>query len=76
VTDFAATLRVCVLSEVSDAAAEALADRRGRGVLAGGLGAGRLGLLQGSPPSDLGVREGRLKPPATSPNSISSQAAQ
>lgn len=37
--------------------------------------AGRLGLLQGRPPTDLGVREGRLKPPSTTPNSVSSQAA-
>lgn len=44
-------------------------------LLAVGLGAGRLGLLQGSPPQDLGVRDGRLKPPATTPNSVSSQAA-
>ena len=44
-------------------------------LLAAGLGAGRLGLLRGSPPQDLGVREGRLKPPATTPNSVSSQAA-
>ncbi len=44
-------------------------------LLAAGLGAGRLGLLRGSPPQDLGLREGRLKPPATTPNSVSSQAA-
>lgn len=36
--------------------------------------AGRLGLLQGSAPADLGVRDGRLKPPSSSPNSVSSQA--
>ncbi|KNZ33121.1 MAG: hypothetical protein AD742_07605 [Methylibium sp. NZG] len=36
--------------------------------------AGRLGLLQGKPPSNLGVRDGRLKPPAKTPNSVSSQA--
>ena len=36
--------------------------------------AGQVGLLAGSPPSDLGVRDGRLKPPSTSPNSVSSQA--
>ncbi len=36
--------------------------------------AGRLGLLQGSAPADLGVRDGRLKPPSLSPNSVSSQA--
>jgi uncharacterized protein (DUF1499 family) len=36
--------------------------------------AGRLGLLQGTAPDDLGVRDGRLKPPSLSPNSVSSQA--
>ena len=39
------------------------------------IGAGRLGLLQGTAPLDLGVRDGRLKPPSTTPNSVSSQAA-
>lgn len=39
-----------------------------------GLGAGCAGLLQGSPPGDLGVRDGRLKPPSDRPNSVSSQA--
>ena len=36
--------------------------------------AGRLGWLQGTPPADLGVRDGRLKPPSDTPNSVSSQA--
>ncbi len=40
-----------------------------------GIAAGRLGLLAGSPPQDLGVHEGRLRPPAATPNSVSSQAA-
>jgi len=44
-------------------------------MVAGAIGAGRAGLLQGSAPADLGVREGRLKPPAETPNSVSSQAA-
>jgi uncharacterized protein (DUF1499 family) len=45
-------------------------------ILAGAAGvlAGRLGLLKGKPPSDLGVHEGRLKPPSRTPNSVSSQA--
>lgn len=43
-------------------------------VVASGIVAGSLGLLQGSAPADLGVRDGRLKPPATTPNSVSSQA--
>ncbi len=37
--------------------------------------AGQLGLLHGAPPVDLGLREGRLKAPSLTPNSISSQAA-
>lgn len=36
--------------------------------------AGQMGFLRGSAPNDLGVRNERLKPPATSPNSVSSQA--
>lgn len=38
------------------------------------IGAGQAGLLAGSIPSDLGVRNGKLAPPATTPNSVSSQA--
>ncbi len=37
--------------------------------------AGQLGWLQGTPPADLGVHDGRLKPPSDSKNSVSSQAA-
>ena len=37
--------------------------------------AGRLGLLSGIAPSNPGVRDGRLKPPSRTPNSVSSQAA-
>lgn len=37
--------------------------------------AGQLGLFQGSPPPDLGVKDGRLRPPASTPNSVSSQTA-
>lgn len=40
-----------------------------------GIAAGRLGLLAGSPPSDLGVRDGKLKAPSNRPNSVSSQTA-
>jgi uncharacterized protein (DUF1499 family) len=36
--------------------------------------AGQLGFLKGRMPHDLGVKEGRLKPPSLSPNSVSSQA--
>jgi uncharacterized protein (DUF1499 family) len=39
-----------------------------------GIGAGRLGWLQGHAPTDLGVRDGRLKAPSDKPNSVSSQA--
>jgi len=36
--------------------------------------AGRFGALRGHAPADLGVREGRLKLPSRTPNSVSSQA--
>lgn len=36
--------------------------------------AAQLGLLRGRTPGDLGVRDGRLKPPSMRPNSVSSQA--
>jgi uncharacterized protein (DUF1499 family) len=36
--------------------------------------AGQLGFLSGHAPTDLGVRDGRLKPPSGTPNSVSSQA--
>lgn len=36
--------------------------------------AGQAGLLRGRAPADLGVRDGRLKPPSPTPNSVSSQA--
>ncbi len=38
------------------------------------LVAGQLGLLQGKRPGSLGVKDGRLKPPSRTPNSVSSQA--
>jgi uncharacterized protein (DUF1499 family) len=37
--------------------------------------AGQLGFLRGHAPNDLGVHDGRLKPPALTPNSVSSQTA-
>jgi len=36
--------------------------------------AGRAGLLAGKEPADLGVKDGRLKPPSLTENSVSSQA--
>jgi len=39
------------------------------------LVAGQLGLLKGKVPSNPGVRDGRLKAPSRTPNSVSSQAA-
>ena len=36
--------------------------------------AGQAGLLRGKPPDDLGVRDGKLKRPSKTPNSVSSQA--
>ena len=38
------------------------------------LAVGQLGFLAGTAPGDLGVKDGRLKPPALTPNSVSSQA--
>ncbi len=36
--------------------------------------AGQLGLLAGKQPNNLGVKDGKLKPPSKTPNSVSSQA--
>ena len=36
--------------------------------------AGQMGFLRGTAPADLGARDGKLKAPSTSPNSVSSQA--
>ena len=38
------------------------------------LAAGQTGLLSGQPPTNLGVHQGRLAPPRSTPNSVSSQA--
>lgn len=37
--------------------------------------AGCAGVLRGTPPTDLGVKAGRLKPPSATDNSVTSQAA-
>jgi uncharacterized protein (DUF1499 family) len=39
------------------------------------VAAGQLGFLQGTAPTDLGVRGGRLKPPSQTENSVTSQTA-
>ncbi len=39
------------------------------------VGAGQMGLLRGPVPADLGVRDGKLKAPSATANSVSSQAA-
>jgi len=39
------------------------------------VAAGQAGALGGRRPADLGVHDGRLKPPPSTPNSVSSQAA-
>ena len=39
------------------------------------VAAGQLGFLQGTRPTDLGVRDGRLKPPSMTENSVTSQAS-
>jgi len=38
------------------------------------IAVGQLGCLQGRAPTDLGARDGRLKPPSMSENSVTSQA--
>jgi uncharacterized protein (DUF1499 family) len=38
------------------------------------LAVGQFGWLMGRPPADLGVRDGKLKAPSRTPNSVSSQA--
>lgn len=40
-----------------------------------GIAAGQLGFLRGTAPTDLGVRDGKLKPPSATENSVTSQAA-
>jgi len=44
-------------------------------VVVGAIGAGQAGLFGSSPPTDLGVVDGKLKPPSATDNSVSSQAA-
>src|SRR5690349_3307247 len=39
------------------------------------VAAGQLGFLQGTVPTDLGVHDGKLKPPSMTENSVTSQAA-
>ena len=36
--------------------------------------AGQAGMLRGTPPDNLGLRDGKLQPPSQTPNSVSSQA--
>ncbi len=44
-------------------------------VALGAIGAGQAGLFRSTAPNDLGVRDGRLKPPSNTDNSVTSQAA-
>jgi len=44
-------------------------------VVLGAIGAGQAGLFQSTAPGDLGVHNGRLKPPSNTDNSVTSQAA-
>ena len=44
-------------------------------VVIAALAAGQAGLLKGKAPGQLGVRDGKLRPPSPTPNSVSSQAA-
>jgi uncharacterized protein (DUF1499 family) len=43
-------------------------------IILAAIAAGQAGLLKGHAPTNLGVRDGRLQPPSTTPNSVSSQA--
>lgn len=43
-------------------------------VVVGAIGAGQAGLFGSSPPTDLGVHDGKLRPPSATDNSVSSQA--
>ena len=38
------------------------------------IAAGQLGLLRGTPPDNLGLRDGKFQPPSKTPNSVSSQS--
>lgn len=44
-------------------------------LVVGMIAVGQVGLLKGSAPTDLGVHDGKLKPPSATDNSVSSQAA-
>ncbi len=44
-------------------------------VVLSGIGAGQLGWFHSSAPTDIGVHDGRLKPPSNTDNSVTSQAA-
>jgi uncharacterized protein (DUF1499 family) len=44
-------------------------------VVIAAIAAGQAGFLKGKTPSNLGVRDGRLRPPSPTPNSVSSQAS-
>ena len=45
-------------------------------VVIAAIAAGQAGFLKGKTPSNHGVRDGRLRPPSPTPNSVSSQASQ
>ena len=44
-------------------------------IVVAAIGAGQLGLFRSAAPADIGVREGKLKPPSATENSVTSQAA-
>jgi uncharacterized protein (DUF1499 family) len=44
-------------------------------VVVGAIGAGQAGMFQSTAPRDLGVHDGKLKPPSATDNSVTSQAA-
>lgn len=44
-------------------------------IVLGAIAAGQAGLFKSTAPNDLGVRDGKLKPPSMTENSVTSQAA-
>ena len=44
-------------------------------IAVGAIAGGQLGLFSSTAPTDIGVRDGKLKPPSVTPNSVTSQAA-
>ena len=70
-SDASATSRIHSIMNKSFLTKAVLASTLGMALLAASV---RLGWIGGNAPAGLGVHDGRLKPPSTTPNSVSSQA--